>query len=244
MSDDDLLSVSRFARLAGLTVHAVRHYDAVGVLKPTQVDARTGYRRYARGQVATARMVMDLRWLDLPIHQVRQILADPDAPTTHALLRAHAERLARQRRHLDRQIARCATHAIQGVDMPTTSTTVAPVQLKIGVRDLAQARTFYQRAFGLVETVIRHTDDADHVGYQFGTYGRPGFFLVVLHGPEAFDHPARSTFGLTVPDLDQAHQQALDAGATEAVAPDTPHGMPRTSAVTDPDGNWIWLYQG
>jgi len=89
---------------------------------------------------------MDLRWLDLPIHQVRQILPDPDAPTARALLQAHADRLARQRRHLDRQLARCTSHVIQGVDMPTTSTTVAPVQIKIGVRDLAEARTFYGRA--------------------------------------------------------------------------------------------------
>ena len=128
--------------------------------------------------------------------------------------------------------------------MPTVSTTVAPVQIKVGVADLTQARRFYEQAFCLQESVIRRTDDADFTGYQFGTFGQPGFFLMVLLGPESFDQPGRSTFGFTVPDVDQTHQRALDAGAAQAVALNTPQGMPRNSAVTDPDGNWIWLYQG
>jgi hypothetical protein len=49
--------------------------------------------------------------------------------------------------------------------------------------------------------------------------------------------------GFTVPALDLTHRQALDAGGTEAVAINTPQAMPRNSAVTDLDGNWIWLYQ-
>lgn len=80
--------------------------------------------------------------------------------------------------------------------------------------------------------------------YQFGQYGQPGFFLIHLVGPDSFDQPGRSTLGFTVPDLDAAHRDALAAGGSEAVAPNSPEGMPRNSAVTDPDGNWIWLYQG
>ena len=49
--------------------------------------------------------------------------------------------------------------------------------------------------------------------------------------------------GLSMDDLDAIHSQALAAGGTEAVAPHDPEGMPRCSAVKDPDGNWIWLYQ-
>ncbi len=42
------------------------------------------------------------------------------------------------------------------------------MQIKIGVQDLAKARSFYQAAFSLEESLIRHTDDADFAGYQFG----------------------------------------------------------------------------
>ncbi len=46
--DDDLLSIGRFARLAGLSVGALRHYDELDVLRPNEVDSFTGYRRYRR----------------------------------------------------------------------------------------------------------------------------------------------------------------------------------------------------
>lgn len=244
MNDEELLPVGRFARLAGLTTHALRHYDAVRLLRPAAVDPRTGYRRYARSQLVTARLISDLRWLALPIHQVREIVANPDSSRARDLLAAQTERLVRERTHLDRQIAQLTGYAQEGISMPIIPTATAPVQLKIAVADKARARCFYESAFGLAESVIRHTDEADFTGYQFGEYGQHGFFLLVLCDAESFDRPGRSTFGLTVTDLGETHRRALAAGGVEAVEITAPQGMPRTSAVTDPDGNWIWLYQG
>jgi hypothetical protein len=38
---DDLLSIDNFALVSGLSIHALRHYDDVGVLKPAWVDPAT-----------------------------------------------------------------------------------------------------------------------------------------------------------------------------------------------------------
>jgi predicted enzyme related to lactoylglutathione lyase len=57
------------------------------------------------------------------------------------------------------------------------------------------------------------------------------------------DRPGPSTFGLLVEDLNKSHARALAAGATEMTPPHDAQGMPRCSAVRDPSGNWIWLYQ-
>lgn len=244
MDDEQELTVGRFAKLCGLSVHALRHYDHVGLLQPRAVDERTGYRRYSRDQIRTARLIKDLRWLDIPIDVVRQIIADPQSPQAQAALAGHANRLRRQHAHLARQLVQTAQYATEGVTMPIAATSTTPVQIKVGVSDLSQAQTFYREALHLTESVTRHTEDADYEGYQFGEYGQPGFFLIHLVGPDSFDQPGRSTLGFTVPDLDAAHQDALDAGGSEAVGPNSPEGMPRNSAVTDPDGNWIWLYQG
>jgi hypothetical protein len=46
-----------------------------------------------------------------------------------------------------------------------------------------------------------------------------------------------------VPDLDAAHGRAIAAGAAEVLAPHDTEGMPRSSAVSDPDANVVWLYQ-
>jgi DNA-binding transcriptional MerR regulator len=244
VTPDGLLSVGQFAKLAGLTTHTLRHYDAVDLLQPQSVDAGTGYRRYSHEQIVMARLISDLRWLAIPIDQVRTIIRDPQSPEARTVLSRHAERLIRERDHLDRQIAQCTTYAQQGAPMPTIATGTTPVQIKLAVADKTLARAFYEAAFGLAESVIRHTDDADFTGFQFGSYGQPGFFLVILADPTSFDQPGTSTIGLSVSDLEDAHRRALAAGATDAVAVNTRPGMPRNSAVTDPDGNWIWLYQG
>ena len=49
--DDDLRSIGRFARLAGLSVGALRHYDELDLLRPADIDRFTGYRRYRRAQL-------------------------------------------------------------------------------------------------------------------------------------------------------------------------------------------------
>ncbi|HYX11474.1 MAG TPA: MerR family transcriptional regulator, partial [Candidatus Acidoferrum sp.] len=63
---EDLLSIGRFARLSGLSIGALRHYDEVDVLRPAAVDPETGYRRYRRDQLAVARTIARLRDLEMP----------------------------------------------------------------------------------------------------------------------------------------------------------------------------------
>ena len=51
--DDELLSIGELARLSGLSIGALRHYDALALLVPAHVDPSTSYRRYTRAQVET-----------------------------------------------------------------------------------------------------------------------------------------------------------------------------------------------
>jgi predicted enzyme related to lactoylglutathione lyase len=110
---------------------------------------------------------------------------------------------------------------------------------------MATSRAFYQDAFGMRYDVIRRTEDEDYSSFMFGEYGQDGFFLLVLvDDADRLDRPGPSTFGLLVDDLATTHARALAAGGTELVAPRDAQGLPRNSAVKDPSGNWIWLYQG
>jgi predicted enzyme related to lactoylglutathione lyase len=118
-----------------------------------------------------------------------------------------------------------------------------PVQLKIAVDDVDAAIAFYQRAFGLHYDITRRTDAENYSSFVFSTYGERDFFLLHLLDESAVDRPGPTTFGLIVDDLDATHQNALVAGATEVATPQDAQGMPRYSAVKDPSGNWIWIYQ-
>ncbi|MBQ1051732.1 MerR family transcriptional regulator [Micromonospora sp. C51] len=86
-------SIGELARASGLTVSALRFYDAAGVLVPARVDPVTGYRWYADDQVAPARLVAGLRRIGLPVAEIaRAVRAEP--LVVHRLLDAHLGRLA------------------------------------------------------------------------------------------------------------------------------------------------------
>ena len=85
----DLLSIGRFARLTGLSIGALRHYDEVGLLRPARTDPDSGYRFYREDQLPQARAIQRLRSLDLSLDEIRDVLADGDV----AALRTHARRV-------------------------------------------------------------------------------------------------------------------------------------------------------
>ncbi len=122
-----------------------------------------------------------------------------------------------------------------------------PVQIKVAVDDAGECVAFYSGAFGIRYDVIRRTEQGDVCSLVFGKPGHDDFFLLVLiaRDDDVVDRPSgTSTLGLLVDELDAAHSRALTAGGTELVAPHNPEGMPRCSAVADPSGNCVWLYQG
>ena len=107
--DDELLPIGRFSRLTGLSVGALRHYDELDLLRPADVDPFTGYRRYRRSQVEIGRIVARLRDLEVPLDEIREVLAvdDPDKrrhhlAIHHSRLEARTFRLQRVLHQLDR----------------------------------------------------------------------------------------------------------------------------------------------
>ncbi len=92
-ASQDLLSIGEFSRLSGLSIGALRHYDAEGVLRPSVVDPATSYRRYRRIQLAAARTIAKLRSLELPLEDIRQTLGTNDQGVRRQILTAHNARV-------------------------------------------------------------------------------------------------------------------------------------------------------
>jgi DNA-binding transcriptional MerR regulator len=69
------MSIGTFARRSRLSTKALRIYDRLGVLTPAAVDGHNGYRRYRESQLGTARLVVSLRRLDMPLAQVAEVVA-------------------------------------------------------------------------------------------------------------------------------------------------------------------------
>ncbi|MYS81590.1 HEAT repeat domain-containing protein [Embleya scabrispora] len=92
------------ARHSGVSTRMLRHYDALGLVRPT---GRTvgGYREYSAEDVRRIFHVESLRFLGLPLKQIGRALEDP-AFTPSALvgdlIRCTQERLEREREVLER----------------------------------------------------------------------------------------------------------------------------------------------
>ena len=94
---DDLLSIGSFARQSGLSPKALRLYAELGLLTPAHVDRSTGYRYYDREQLRAARLIRLLREMEMPLNDVRRVLAAGPAEAERLVgeyERAFARRLA------------------------------------------------------------------------------------------------------------------------------------------------------
>lgn len=90
-----MLSIGRFADATGLTVKALRHYDAIGLLVPARVDPSSGYRYYDAAQIESAVTIRRLRALELPLDEIGALLG-ADGDTLRDRLAAHGYRVAEE----------------------------------------------------------------------------------------------------------------------------------------------------
>ena len=87
------LTVGEFSRMTHLSVKTLRHYHEVGLLEPAQVNPSTGYRYYSKDQIPQAQVIRRLRDLEMPVPEVKAVLAAPDRSTRNAVIAAHLDRL-------------------------------------------------------------------------------------------------------------------------------------------------------
>jgi DNA-binding transcriptional MerR regulator len=87
------LPIGDFSRATHLSIKMLRHYHHVGLLEPADVDEFTGRRRYATHQIPTAQVIRRFRELDMPIEEIKSVLAAPDVPARNELIAAHLNRL-------------------------------------------------------------------------------------------------------------------------------------------------------
>ncbi|WP_414949426.1 MerR family transcriptional regulator [Levilactobacillus brevis] len=73
-----MLTIRKFAELAGTTRRTLLFYDQEGVFKPAHI-ADNGYRYYSYDQLYQLKFILQLRHLDLPLATIKELLATNDA---------------------------------------------------------------------------------------------------------------------------------------------------------------------
>ena len=90
-------SVSQIARLAGVSVRTLHHYDQIGLLSPAERSG-AGYRRYGDDDLRRLQQVMFYRELGFALSDITDLISDPDAEPAEHLRRQRALLLARLER--------------------------------------------------------------------------------------------------------------------------------------------------
>jgi DNA-binding transcriptional MerR regulator len=110
MNAERTYGTAAFAALAGVTPRALRHYDRLGLLRPTR--SSTGYRRYRERDLETLEEIVALKFIGLPLKQIAAIRRRPERPFAQ-VLRAQREALEVRRRVLTRAVEAIAAAEVR-----------------------------------------------------------------------------------------------------------------------------------
>jgi MerR family transcriptional regulator, thiopeptide resistance regulator len=94
-------SIQQLARASGTTSRTLRHYDDIGLLRPSRVGGN-GHRYYDQDALIRLQRILLLRELGLGLSAIGEVLAGQR--DTAAALRTHLELLETERERIERQI--------------------------------------------------------------------------------------------------------------------------------------------
>lgn len=117
-------TVKEVSLLTGVSVRALHHYDAIGLLKPTRVT-EAGYRLYDDTALRRLQTILLFRQLQFPLKEIRDILDSPGFDPMEALTQ-QIHLLELQRKHLDNLISharKIQTTGVFSMDFSTFDTT-------------------------------------------------------------------------------------------------------------------------
>lgn len=149
---EELLSIGAFASLTRLSLKALRLYDQLNLLQPRWVDPQTGYRYYGEDQLKSARMIRNMREMDMPLATIRQVLAAlADSPTqAEALASEYAEMREQQAEQIRAQV----TQFIRQIRQEQN-----PMSFEVNIKSIPTQQvlsmTHHVKASKLDETILK-----------------------------------------------------------------------------------------
>lgn len=92
-------SIKELAKLAGVSVRTLHHYDDIGLLKPCR-QKENGYRVYHAQDVDRLQHILFFREMNMPLDDIKRVLQDEHYDALH-MLEKHLDDLKGKRLQLD-----------------------------------------------------------------------------------------------------------------------------------------------
>lgn len=95
-------TISKLAKLAGISSRTLRYYDEINLLKPSRINS-SGYRIYGQKEIDRLQQILFLRELEVDLGTIIQIMNESSFDQFSALL-DHQNKLIQKRARLDKLI--------------------------------------------------------------------------------------------------------------------------------------------
>lgn len=169
------LSVGEAAKAVGATPETLRHYDRIGLVRPSFRDEDNGYRLYTPEDLVRLSTALALRGLNLSTEKAREILGMQDLSKVISLLKEAEARNSEQMRQLlecQTRIQRAVAHyeTLQGVRTDASANADAGIR-QMDARVLLLAEADLQPTLDTLWNYPRHFQtqlgDARMAEYRF-----------------------------------------------------------------------------
>ena len=117
-----MLKIGDFSKMGKTTVKTLRYYDAIGLLRPKQIDTENGYRWYSTDQLIALVQIQQWRQLGLSVDTIGRILRE-ELSETDALkqrreqLGTDLDSMQRQLRRIERVLTTGAKEGIMKINV-------------------------------------------------------------------------------------------------------------------------------
>lgn len=177
-------TVKQLAKLAGVSVRTLHHYDEIGLLKPAHVG-ENGYRYYGEEELLRLQQILIYRELSIPLARIGQVLDAPDFDRLSAL--------REQREHLREQAARYA-----GM-LSTVEKTIAKLKGECAMKDAE-----------LYSGIVSPETQAAHEQWLIEKYG-PDMEVAIEDARPAMEQASDAARGTMMQELRETEQAIADA---------------------------------
>jgi DNA-binding transcriptional MerR regulator len=172
-----LLGIGNFAQATHLSIKTLRRYHESGLLEPANVDPQTGYRTYTTAQIPTAQIIRRFRDLDMPLPEIRAVLAAPDVRVRNDLIAEHLSRLEQSLARTQSVVISLRDLLDQPVSAPSfehRSIKTASVAAITEVLDVKDALSWLQGALGELQATLA-VQRLPHTGAAGGMFSNALF---------------------------------------------------------------------
>jgi DNA-binding transcriptional MerR regulator len=88
-----MYSIGQFALILKLSTRTLRHYDDIGLMKPSYVDSVTSYRFYEKEQISVAKEIIALRDSGLQLDEIKRFLDYRESEKKSEIIKYRLEKL-------------------------------------------------------------------------------------------------------------------------------------------------------